>query len=83
MLAQTHRIIPSQPILKFNRLLQTPKPPIALLVLQSRYTQELLDRLFRLLGFHLFGVVVFVLHVHVAVLFGVIVVFVFEIVAKS
>jgi hypothetical protein len=47
--------------------------PVRLLLLERRYTQELIDGRLRIVAFGLLGVVVFVLDVDVAALFFVIV----------
>ena len=69
--------------LKLDSLLEAFEPPIALFLLQCRNAQEFMDRFFRVLGFHLLGIIVFVFDVHVSALLNIIVILVFEIVAED
>ena len=79
--ATTDLIISSQPELELDRLLQSLETPVAFLFFQRRNPKELLDRLLGCLSLHLLCVVVFVLHVDISTLLGIIVVLVLEVVA--
>lgn len=54
--------------------------PVALFLLQCGHTKKLIDGIFRIVGFHLLRIVVFVLNVDIAILLLVLVL-VFEIIA--
>lgn len=62
----TNLVIPAELELQFDRLLQAFEPPFALITLQGRDAEELLDRLFRFRDLLLLGIVVLVLDVYVA-----------------
>lgn len=79
----SYLVIPPQRELKLDRLLQSFEPPITFLFFKRRHSQELFNGLFWCLGLHLFGIVVFVLHVYVSSLLGIVVILVLEVVAVT
>jgi len=64
-------------------LLQSLESPVALFLFQRRHSQELNYGLFGRFGLHLLRIVVFVFHVDISPLLGVIVVLVLEVIAVN
>ena len=75
-----HRVfVAAKAEFEFDGLLKTLEAPVSLLLFERRHTQEFIHGLFRVFGFQLFGIVVFVFNVDISTLFFVII-FVFKVV---